>query len=731
MKKTFKIQPAGRHINSIGSDLIKDQYAALVELVKNSYDADATEVNIVFASTYDNESKEPNGISIEVIDNGHGMDYSTVTGIWMTPSTSDKLERKFSPKERPLQGRKGLGRYAVSMLGNEIILDTVKDKLKTVTYINWDDFERAEFLSDIEIEISNSKTDKADGTSVLIQGGKNYLEAWTEKEIKNLIFELKKLKSPDLEEEGITENLPFNIKLKFDESWYDDKYAGREEDIYQFPLFKNYHYRIWGCISKSGAATLKYHNSRINNSAEIIQKSIPIEDSDEYPGSINVDFRVFDRDSKSIQHLIDQGLKVSLSGEAIGKRQARQLLSVYNGIGVYRNKFRIRPLGDPGFDWLELDKDRVQNPSRRIGSDQVIGYVHVESEEKSGLEEKSARDGLRENRFYFGLKSVCAGVLQMLEERRYIYRTAVGLSRSKSGLQDKVDNLFKFESLKTDIVKILDELEINDDAKQEVVQLIELETRAKNELANDIQRIIAIYQGQATVGKIVDILLHEGRRSLNFFKSEAPRLRKKVEKIVEECPNLEAQKEVDYVKETSLIIEEETSNLSNLFARIDPLASRRAKRKDFNLKDCFSQAVAIFNTELKNSNILVINNISSDIKIHGWKADFSAAFVNLIDNSIYWMKKVNAERKIEIHSKEVSDELRLTYSDTGPGIPEELIESQVIFEPDFSTKIEGGMGLGLAIAGEAIQRNKGKLTVEIPEHDGAYFVITLNTGSNE
>ncbi len=48
-----------------------------------------------------------------------------------------------------------------------------------------------------------------------------------------------------------------------------------------------------------------------------------------------------------------------------------------NGVGIYRNGFRIRPYGDLKNDWLSLDKLRVQNPSRNIGNNQVIGYVFI------------------------------------------------------------------------------------------------------------------------------------------------------------------------------------------------------------------------------------------------------------------------------------------------------------------------------------------------------------------
>lgn len=107
-----------------------------------------------------------------------------------------------------------------------------------------------------------------------------------------------------------------------------------------------------------------------------------------------------------MQGLINRGLKDPISGRYLTQLEAKQLLNKVNGIGVYRNGFRIRPLGDPEYDWLLLNKTRVQSPSRKIGSDQAVGYVQIQSEELSGLEEKSARDGLKENYAYERLKSM-------------------------------------------------------------------------------------------------------------------------------------------------------------------------------------------------------------------------------------------------------------------------------------------------------------------------------------
>ena len=75
-------------------------------------------------------------------------------------------------------------------------------------------------------------------------------------------------------------------------------------------------------------------------------------------GELDIDIRVYDRDPEAIDSLIKRGL-TDKSGQPLGKNEARRLLNTYNGIGVYRNGFRIRPLGDPDFDWLELSKRRI------------------------------------------------------------------------------------------------------------------------------------------------------------------------------------------------------------------------------------------------------------------------------------------------------------------------------------------------------------------------------------
>ena len=101
---TYKIRPAGRHILTIGRDLIQDSNAAVVELVKNAYDADSPDVQLEFTV-----SPLHSGYSIVIADHGHGMSRHNVVNKWMVPSTQDKFDRRKSPSGRTMQGSKGVG----------------------------------------------------------------------------------------------------------------------------------------------------------------------------------------------------------------------------------------------------------------------------------------------------------------------------------------------------------------------------------------------------------------------------------------------------------------------------------------------------------------------------------------------------------------------------------------------------------------------------------------------
>ena len=120
-----------------------------------------------------------------------------------------------------------------------------------------------------------------------------------------------------------------------------------------------------------------------------------------------------------------------------------------------RNGFRIRPLGDSDFDWLELNRRRINTPTRCIGVNQAMGYVQIQPYEQSKLFEKSARDGLKENEAFDQLKKVTMKVIVELELRRYEYRRKEDLNRPTFEVERNLKDLGSLDQLKKNVRKQL------------------------------------------------------------------------------------------------------------------------------------------------------------------------------------------------------------------------------------------------------------------------------------
>jgi len=708
---TYKIRPAGRHILTIGRDLIQDCYAAVVELVKNAYDADSRDVNIEFRAKPDRS-----GYAIVITDHGHGMSRDTVIHKWMVPSTRDKLDRRQSPAGRIMQGRKGVGRYAASILGTDLLLETVTPQgEKTTLLVEWNTFEAATYLDDVEILIETAEVSEPSGTRLTMTGDGELLGEWNQKQFDKLRFELKKLISPV--SAAISDEVnddEFRISLEID--GFPDV-QDVTETIEPYPIFDLFDYRITGRIGADGKGALTYSLQKARNTTE--DKIRFDAGGPTGCGELVFDIRVYDREREAIDSLLERGLN-----KYVGKLQARQLLNEYNGIGVYRNGFRIRPLGDAAFDWVELNKRRVQNPSKFIGSDQAIGYVLVQSDEESGLIEKSARDGLKENSAYSSLKKITTLIISKLEERRFSYRLQAGLGRSSRNIDRKIEKLFSTDELKKTVRSSLLKYGVGKDVVTDVIEIISRDAEDKNKVADDIRQTVAIYQGQATLGKIINVILHEGRRPLNYFRNQIPNLRYWYDSFL---------KTGDAGKlETFMPIAEGVGQNAEvfvkLFSRLDPLAAgKRTARKPLDLKKTIRNSLSVFDEEMKTYHVVAKVEGPDDFRFSSWQQDIYAIFTNLVDNSIYWMNEKNVPKR-EITIEVVTDGdslLHVDYRDTGPGIEPDLIASEVIFEPQFSTK-PSGTGLGLAIAGEAATRNGLELK-SFESEQGAWFRLQPKT----
>lgn len=712
--ETLHFRPAARHILTIGRDLIKDNSTALLELVKNSYDADASRVTIKFNKI---DLKEESGLEIEVSDDGHGMSPDVVRDAWLVPSTPYKVDKVKSPvRKRVLQGRKGIGRYAASILGDQFYMRTVTAKgEETSLEIDWAAFEDAKYLEEVEVTISNSKVKESAGTTIKITGNNIQLSDWDDDQIKILIKALRRLISPIHEKDP---KFDFRISIEFGD-FPSNEFNQTSIPIEPLPILDVFDYRISGTVSKTGDADLVFINSLAGTDPEKISFHINLTDGARYGGELALDFKIYDRDVDSINNLINRLDKAEF-GDVLSKNEARNLLTEFSGVAVYRDGFRIRPHGDPGYDWLKLDSRRVQNPGVRFGNDRLSGFVEIEDESKSHLPEKANREGLKENAYYDGLVQIIIAVLAQAETRRYQYKSKLDIKSSDKNISRKLETLFDLSAVTEDIDSKLAESGIAEAERSEIINIIDAKAEEGSRVLEDLKQVIAIYQGQATLGKIVKVLLHEGRNPISYFQNQVPILEKWIDELSKKPDKSLLEKLIERLK----TIKKQSDFLAELFRKISPLATRRKSQPSKVLvSKAIEEVVQLFQDSSEKEDIEIDVNVA-ETEVILWPDDLTQALVNLLDNSLYWLTQGDRKgKKIVIEGREEGAFYVIDYKDTGPGIEEKYIDEDLIFEPGFSTK-PNGTGLGLAIAGEAIERSKGEMSA-VASNDGVHFIIKL------
>ena len=175
-------------LRELGERLVGKPHIALSELIKNSYDADATQVTIRL-------SRDEN--AIEVSDNGHGMTFEEFKNFWMRIGTTHKKERQSRNLGRQLTGSKGVGRLAVQFLANRLTIRTVpEDSSKWLeAKVDWKETIKAGDLTEVTVEyaLNRSRPPLQRGTSIILSELK---DQWESDEVRKLATEVWWLQPP-------------------------------------------------------------------------------------------------------------------------------------------------------------------------------------------------------------------------------------------------------------------------------------------------------------------------------------------------------------------------------------------------------------------------------------------------------------------------------------------------------------------------------------------------------
>ncbi|MEH6999827.1 MAG: sensor histidine kinase [Limnobacter sp.] len=722
-----KFRPRARIIRTVGDQLISGPEAAMIELVKNAYDADSPSVHISItpASSIGEDGQ------IVVTDLGHGMSGIDLVEKWLEPATDEKKKARTSPNSRRMLGAKGVGRFATARLGQRLNVSTLKSTGEqqevSELSIDWDLFSQTKYLDEVDIEVTTRVEDRVLSRSTGVRLEINGLrDQWTEKQLKILIRELRRLISPlraQTDEFKIFLDLSAFQKEKsgFDGQTLVSGYFAPIDsssptvhpyEIRPFNIEPIFHYMVSGVFDDNG----EFNGIFVNRRGDAQEQSLALPstklDLEEVScGPITLRLNIYDREGSAITELFE-----AMNVEGIGRIEAKKILDENVGIGIYRDGFRIRPYGDAENDWLELERMRVQNPSKKLGLNQVWGMVEVAPEDLSNLLERSSREGFEHNGSFVRLKRLISDLLTHVEAIRQDFRQTAGISRKSEGDVFEVRKNADFNSTQ----KALDKLPKR--YQEKLKRAIEKDTIALKTSIADLETYQQVLASHSTLGLVVGQVLHDGRRFLSDITTRSKR-------ISEGAPRLEEDSAFGrhfrgiFEKEASSI-NSSAAQLSKLFKSLDPISGKkRGRPRAFHIKDVIDRSLGLFSDAIQSGSVEVnIDLTGAAAKVYGYEADLMAALLNIIDNAVHWLGKCQGVApQINIVATEAGKYIQLLVSNNGPTIAERFHES--LFKPSFTLKAEGS-GIGLAIAREAMRASKGDLAFD-SEKEETTFVIEM------
>lgn len=669
-------RPRARIIKTIGEELISNDFVAITELIKNSYDADASKVEIEFQG--DIEKGEG---KIIIKDDGFGMNLEILQKGWMEPATILKKGNTKSKKGRRVLGEKGVGRFASSKLSKQLkIISRKKDEEEIVGYFDWTQFnEEEKYLDEIFCKWELNRDNifiKNQGTILELN---DLNSEWNNSKISDLKSTLSRLINP------IVSVKDFKIFLKLPEKFKKLEGEICPPDSLNYPT-----YSINGSMDNEGNLIATYKGSDDNK--EQFKKKISVGYGDSPTcGEFEFEFRVWDRDLDSMK---EWAAKLGTNLNNI-----RKDLDTAAGISIYRDSFRVYPYGEPTLDWIRLDMRRVQNPTMRLSNNQIVGYILISMEKNPELKDQSSRQGIVDGKPFEDFKSTIKDILSELESRRFKER------RSEKKILSQQPNIFS--DMNIDPVIELVQRKLGKDPEA-IVTLSKTKEKLEENIKR-VQEVLSRYRRLSTLGQLIDSVLHDGNSYLSKTKNEIEIIERELKKEMVD---------VEKLKKSFVLIKNEREAISHLFIRLEPFSGRRTRmKKGVILEDSIKNVFDLFDKEIGKQKVSIeIPATKTEVKIND--QDFQTIILNLLDNSLYWLQDINEnlEKKVSVRFEIKENKLIIYFSDSGPGIKSEDVP--YIFDPYFSRKSEG-IGLGLTIVGELCTEMGG--TLELVKDENGIF----------
>jgi signal transduction histidine kinase len=661
-------------LQRLGEELTPHFDQRVLELVRNSYDADATICRIRLEDD-----------RLVVDDDGIGMTADQIRDGWLVVGRSSKSSSRRTPRGRLQVGDKGLGRLAALRMGARCVVTTRPASDPGCQYrleIDWSEFDRASTVEAVAIPVVAGTSDLPSGTEVTVEG---ISRQPTRREVRRLARSLLLLADPFGNTSGgfiptLAGTAFTDLEKRVRDSYFQHA-AMRLNAKVEHGL---------GHAEVHDQGEVRWRGSHADLSSTETPYSCP-----------DAEFELW--------VFILEGKRFTESPVTLG--EVRDWLEVVGGVHLYHRNLRVPPYGDPGHDWLDMNLARVRSPEARPSTNTAVGRVVVE-DPADVLLQKTDRTGFVESEAFSELRRFAVDSLEWMaterlreaEARRQAERphASAQVLRARRSLDRVVTSLPQ---------------DVAPQVERAVVRLERAHTVETKTLRDDLQ----LYRTLATVGTTVAVFAHESAKPAGQIMRLAELIGRRVKAQLPELYDAAISRPVRLIVESARSIDA-FSSLPLKFLSKD---KRRWGRIDVN--EVITSVTAQLGPFFEESRIAVQLELDdARPEIRGSVAALEAIVANLMTNSTNAFAFAGARRKgrlIRIETVVAGSRVVLRVSDNGPGIRNIGIGD--IWLPGRSTRV-GGTGLGLTIVRDTATDLGGQaLAVANGGLGGAEFIIDL------
>ena len=670
-------------IRRLGEELNPSLDRGVLELVKNSYDADATECRVEL-----HRSNQTGG-TVVVRDNGEGMTVDDIINGWLVLGKSSKSPQRMTRLGRVPAGSKGLGRLAALRMGSRALMTTNPNSEPSTQHgllIDWEQFDAANLVEDVELVVETTRTETGgSGTEIYIE---DLHTEFGRTAVKRLARELILLADP-------FGNDPQGFRPELVAAEYSDL-----ETLVQARYFQDAEYHLHAEVDGEGRAFAKVQDWKGNElfAAEHHDLTGKRGPSPYLSPPASFDLWVF---------ILNREV---FSTRVTNVKEVQQWLTEFGGVHVYCNGLRVAPYGGPGDDWLGMNLRRVRSPEERPGTNTSIGRLNV-SDHQQKLVQKTDRSGFIESAVFHDLREFAQDAMEWMAdrrmreaERRRARERVVAPKRSDRAKRQVEDAMQAAPPpLRTRIGTAFAAYEAS--REREVITL-----------RKDLQ----LYRTLSTAGITATTFAHESSgHPIKVISQSIDAIGRRAAKLLGHAYAASLEPPVDGIRRA-------VRQLAVLGAAILDLVDHEKRRLSrVGLHDVVLHVIDSYRPFLVGRDVFVeVDLCAGEPYLRGSVAAVESIITNLLNNSLAAFEAgATQNRTIHVSTLVSMAQWRLTVADSGPGI--HGIELAHIWLPGRTTR-KNGTGLGLTIVRDSCQDLGG--TVEATDRGklgGAAITVVL------